>query len=321
MAKQVKKATRLSHYWNAPKVTDWEWPLRVAVATDSPGMLKKMRNSSLAKTLTTTDSARSNTGKFDILFLENGSVAFNLLLNKKIKIAASVVLLALDEIELNVELSNLADELRAKANASAVIFFKTAMPLNDWYYRLIAELSHDRGIVTAVKAFNKKGTTTFITKSIDKETRLSNYVKQWLNQLRKVPVTSKAKVRVHTKKDSLEMTVTEAIQFMSKHQGSLLYEYESRTATTVANIKEAIKKPAKKPVKRHPTASGAAKKAVRRKPNEGVSGLRRKAAPKKALPKKVTPRKAAKAVPRKAAKKKGIRRPVAKKNGGWPVYT
>jgi hypothetical protein len=315
MAKQVKKAPLPSHYWKAPMVTDWEWPIRVAVAADSPGLLIKMRNSHLAKTLTSTYSARSNTGKFDVLILENGFVASDFLLKKKIKIAASVVLVALDKKKLNIELPYLADQLREKTNASAVIFFKTALPLNNWYDRLIAELSHDKGIATAVKSFNEKGTTSFITKSIDKETRLSNYVKKWLHQVSQAPVASKAKVRVHTRNDSFEMTVTEAIEFMNKNQGSLLYEFESRTGTTVANIKKALKKPTKNPVKRYQAASGggAAKKAVRSKPKGGSVGIKYKAASKKATPGKAAKAAPRKAAPKKAAKKNGMRSPAEEK--------
>lgn len=244
-----KKELFITNLWDAPVIPDWQWPVGMGIFATTADMDRHLNQSFWVKEFTRLSGIGSYYEKHDILFVENTSLAYRLSRLKGWRFSAKIVLIkrSSTDLDINKEINEIASTIKSHLKASAVIFYTSSLPVNEWFEQLIIHLSHNAGFAEAIERIPATSAVLYISKTLNDDTRLSTLLKTLLTDLKeqKFDDTSAIPIRL-TDGTVASMKIARAVKYLQKNFDILPYTHEDSTATTIKLLKEAAQLQKKK---------------------------------------------------------------------------
>lgn len=231
--------------WKGNITRDWNWPLRVGIYESSGILAARLRKVYWPGQLTITRKISRTNTKLDILFINSVADIKRFLNQNSNNLIAGIVIVNVDRssyIKLTTQSANeLALHLRERTKSAGVIYFSSNFPIEDWYDQFVINLSHNFGVIDAIRSVPKTYTTAFATKDLNKLTRLSVVVDRLIHQILDARILSTKKIPVRQSDGQrIQMNLLEVAYYFEYNFKSLPYTHESGTASTIKEVSMAL---------------------------------------------------------------------------------
>ena len=238
------------HYFESKHPVNWHWPLQVGMlpndwsTTFLPELTANWWHPKLVRTYIL------NRGRLhaNILLVNGNLKATNRdFRSLRMHCKSDIVIHFCDNADIPMEWGEELESLASAWNCNGIVFIPVGGDFQyvDWCNELLFNLSHDNDFRKSVENFNDKG-ALFITQKLERETKLSNFARKFVKNLKSLPVEIKDKDPgyhgAHRIRDIAEHLDHELPNYRFDHESgeaSVIAEMTTETAhtvtTTVAN--------------------------------------------------------------------------------------